>query len=785
MTATLHHRRILLVDDQPHIHEDYRKILSPRESSGALDRMEAKLFGASLESPDRAEAAAAEAPYVIDSAMQGQEAFELVKAAVAHVRPYSLAFVDMRMPPGWDGLETIERLWSVDPRLQIVICSAYSDHSREDILARTGGGDRLVILRKPFDPIEVAQLADAMTAKWLASRQADIRASELEARVAMRTAELVSTTNQLQRNLAELQSTRSALETSEERYALSAAGANDGLWDWDLQEDLIHVSDRWSTIVGLPASQATRTPDDWFGRVDPVDRERLKTAVEDHLTGKTDHLSSEHRLALPDGRTIWVLCRGLAVRDRDGRPTRMAGSLTDISQRKQFEQELRFGALHDRLTGLPNRTLLMECLDAAIANRGTDDTGLAFALLFLDLDNFKVINDSLGHHTGDELLIAIADRVTGAVEGVHSGRQTVARLGGDEFVVLLQDLSSRESATAVANSIHRSLDPPITIRGVDIQAATSIGIAIDDGCHDSASDVLRDADIAMYAAKQAGSSLHVVFDAEMRRRAMSRMDIENELRSTLRDGGIDVVYQPIVDLETGDLMAIEALARWEHPRLGKVRPERFVSIAEETGLVVQLGELVLARACQDVSDLRASHPMLRDLTVNVNLSSRHFIGPGLVEYIRRTLLQYDLPGEGLAVEITETAVMENFDAAATIIGRLRTLDVRVHLDDFGTGYSSLSCLKQLPLTGIKLDRSFIARLDDGRTATSAIIHAIVTLADHLKLGVVAEGVETREQLAAVLALECHLGQGYLFGRPMPASSIRPWLMTPTVDRYAA
>lgn len=746
------HRRILIVDDNPDIHRDYRKILIPEAPAGALDDLEAELFGIQAD-PDQREI------YEVDSAYQGAEAHEKVMRAQREGRPYAVAFVDMRMPPGWDGLETIEHLWEVDPELQIIIATAYSDHSREEIVARTGGAHRLVILRKPFDTAEVAQLAYAMTAKWLASRQATMKMSELEALVEQRTQEISATNGELQRRLAELEQTKAALERSEQRFSLAAAGSNDGLWDWEVTTGRVYYSPRWNEIVGLPEAPAEATLDAWLGRVHPNEIAEVARRLDEHIEGRSEHFESEHRLRRDDGSYLWVLCRGVAVRDQDGLAVRMAGSLSDVSRRKETEHELRHGAYFDKLTGLPNRALLRECLEEAIEARTGEAS--AFTVLFLDFDNFKVVNDSLGHCAGDELLTAVASRISRCIQTSAAGFQpTVARLGGDEFVVLLR---GQCDPAEIAMSIQAALREPLALHGTEVHTSASIGITIDTGTYSNPDDVLRDADTAMYYAKEQGAGQYAVFDEAMRNGAVARLALENDLRLAIQDGSLGVHYQPIIDLASGKTIGAEALVRWTHPKHGFVSPDRFIPIAEETGLIVPLGHHVLRTACNDIRRMR---DLGLNMRVNVNLSSRQFSQASLVESVTQTLESFGLPTSSLCLEVTETVVMDDVDAAAATIRRLRDIGIQVYMDDFGTGYSSLSCLKLLPLTGLKLDRSFTAHLEDG-SANPAIIHAVVTLAGHLQLSVVAEGVENTDQLAAVLALECDSAQGYHFGKPMP------------------
>jgi len=766
------HRRILIVDDNPAIHDDFRKILAAPQINDDLKSLEAAMFGQpKVSEPDR---------YELESAYQGQEALQAIEKALEIHQPFSLAFVDMRMPPGWDGLETIQRLWQADPELQVVICSAYSDQTREQILERTGRSHRLVILKKPFDNAEIAQLACAMTEKWRASRLASMQMQDLEQEVARRTADIDAANGQLSERLQQVERIQKELLISQERFALAARGSNDGLWDWDLGRQSVFYSARWRTIAGLPDFAGDDTPEFWLSRVHPNDSPSVKAAIEHHLNGRNEHLECEHRLRRPDGKYVWVLCRGATVRDASGTPCRLAGSLTDISRRKEIEDQLRHGAYYDRLTGLPNRALLKECLERSL-QRVRENPASSFALLFIGFDRFKMVNDSLGHMAGDQLLMKIATRLTSLVS-VRQGH-TLARLGGDEFVLMVETVEDERDAAALAQSIHDVLEAPFEIQGQVMHTTASIGIAVGNESYVSADEVLRDADTAMYHAKSGGRARHVHFTRSMRDDAVSRLQLENDLRGAVQRGEIGLAYQPIVCLRTNRIVALEALARWEHPDLGFITPDRFIAIAEETGLIIGLGELVLRKALGDLHRLQHTFGH-SDLCVNVNLSSRQFSHASLVADIQAMIQDSGVNASTLCIELTETAVMDSLETATATIRRFRDLGVNIALDDFGTGYSSLSSLRCLPLTSLKLDRSFVAQLSSGYTVP-AIIHAIVTLANHLRLKVVAEGIETYEQMAGIIALECDFAQGYLIGKPMPSDRIATWLATAAGRAIAA
>ncbi len=740
-------RRILIVDDNPAIHEDFRKVLGREEAPQSLRALEAEMFG------ETQSASSLDPRYEIVSAHQGEEALARVEESLKENRPFSLAFVDMRMPPGWDGLETIERVWRADPRLQVVICTAYSDHPRDEVTRRLGLSHQLLILKKPFDSAEVEQLAAALSEKWQRTREAELKLSEVERQVKERTEEL---------------------RTSEERYALAAQGSNDGLWDWDVPGGHVHYSDRWWGIMGATdaAGRVGDTLETWFERVHPCDREGFEECVRAHVEGATDYLEHEHRVRAAGESYIWVLCRGMAVRV-DGATTRVAGSLTDISRQKATEEDLRRGAYYDRLTGLPNRTLLCASIERLMRS------GTPYSVLFLDFDRFKYVNDSMGHAAGDQLLMDIARRLTTtmrhASEASLSGQPfSVARMGGDEFVVLLENCKDASVAEEVAQAIQSAFATAFRIQGMEVFSSASIGIATSRASGSAPDEILRDADTAMYCAKAAGRSRVAVFDASMRERVIAKLSLETDLRHALERGELHLEYQPILCASTAKVLSLEALLRWRHPRLGLVSPERFVPIAEETGQIVGIGEWVIRQSCDQLAKWRAQSAAFQGVGVNVNLSNRQLVDPSLTDTIVSSLNARGLSRGSLQVEVTESVVMDDLDSSVSVLRRLKSFGVNAYMDDFGTGYSSLVCLKQLPLAGLKLDRSFVVQA--GRTGDMpAIIHAVVTLARNLRMSVVAEGVENEEQLATIIALDCDQVQGFYFAQPMKAEAVSSWL----------
>jgi diguanylate cyclase (GGDEF)-like protein len=625
------HRRVLVIDDTEAIHSDIRKILMGNADETDLDDLESQLFGGGK---------ARRTPHFsfeIDSAMQGEEGLLKVEAACKSGRPYCMAFVDMRMPPGWDGLQTIEAIWRVDPEIQIVICTAYSDFSWQQVIDRLGWTDRMLVIRKPFDSIEAAQAATALSEKWALSRQVQGKLSQLEAVVAERTAEL----------------------------------------------------------------------------------ERI--------------------------------------------------------------------AMHDRLTGLPNRAMLMDRLSAALS-RARRDTAYKFAVMFLDLDRFKVINDSLGHARGDILLQTIAKRLSDSLRGhdavARNGLPTAARLGGDEFIILLEPIRAIEDAIRVADRLHKVLNEPYILDGHEVQNSVSIGITTSDTSYQDAEALLRDADIAMYRAKASGKGQHVIFDQKMHDQAMLRLTAEADLRRAIERRELFLEYQPIVSLKSGELAGFESLVRWNHPQRGRVSPAEFIPLAEETGLVIPMGSWVLEESARQIAEFRTQFPQMNELWMAVNVSRKQLASEDLLPNISQLLRLHNLPASALHLEITESAIMDDPQTSLKVMDQLREMGIGLKLDDFGTGQSSLSCVHRYPISSVKIDRSFVMNMDDDANHR-AVVKAIVAMTHALQMNLVAEGVETQKHASILRELQCDMAQGYFFARPLSADTAQQYIAVELKKRLAA
>jgi diguanylate cyclase (GGDEF)-like protein len=594
--------RLLMIDDNPAIHEDYRKIFTSRDDT-QISAAEAALFGESQSTVSRP-------TFDVDSAMQGQEGVELARRALAEGRPYAVAFIDMRMPPGWDGVETIENLWKVDPEIQVVVCSAYSDYDWMELLARLGRSDKLIVIKKPFEPIEILQSASALSRKWQNAR-----------------------------------------------------------------------------------------------------------ALQHHVAGLE--------------RVVTDRTRGLEAANR----------------------QLRHLASHDSLTGLPNRLLLDDRITQAIAqaNRQKHE----FAVAVLDLDRFKLINDSLGHRAGDEVLCEVALRLKGAIRAVDS----IARLGGDEFVIIFDGPTTKADTMAMGKRLLKVMKPSMRLLGIDVHVSPSVGIAFYPNDGANVDTLLAHADAAMYHAKKLGRNNVQCYIESLGAVTHERVKLESELHEALRRGQFELHYQPKVDTATGLINSAEALIRWRHPERGLLQPAEFIPVADECGLLDAIGEWVLCEACRQAKIWQERGP--RAVRVAVNLSPSQFRVTDLVGQIRRALEGSGLDPGLLEIELTESAVMSDAEESVHILEAISRMGVLVSVDDFGTGYSSMSYLRRFPIDKLKIDRCFIEQMT-ARPEDASIVTAIISLAHSLRLKVIAEGVETPEQLQLLAKLGCDQYQGFHF-----------------------
>ncbi|HZS04906.1 MAG TPA: EAL domain-containing protein [Blastocatellia bacterium] len=558
-----------------------------------------------------------------------------------------------------------------------------------------------------------------------------------------------------ERHLAELQVSESRFRSAFDHSAVGMA--------------LLDPQGRWLEVNRALCQLTGYSEPELRGRhfqalVHPHDLGAALVQLHQLLDGQIPAFQLEQRYLHRHGHTLCLIWSVSLVRELATREQRLIFQFQDITDRKQAEAQLLHDAFHDALTGLPNRALFLDHLGLAM-ERLRRHPGWHHAVLFLDFDRFKIINDSLSHAVGDQLLVAVARRL----EGCLRPGDTIARLGGDEFTILLEGLGPISEASEIAERIQQSLEQPFEVAGHEVYTTVSIGIAHSALGYEQPEEMLRDADTAMYRAKARGTSRYEIFDRAMHSQVATRLQMENDLRRAIERGEFFLCYQPIVRLESGRLEGFEALIRWNHPERGVISPARFIPVAEETGLIVPIGQWVLREACRQMKEWEVEYPAAFPLQMSVNLSGRQFVQPDLLGEINRVLSETGLAPERLKLELTESVVMENIETAVSLLRQIRELGIELSIDDFGTGYSSLSYLHSFPLSTLKIDRSFVMQMGD-QDENTEIVGTIVTLARTLRMEVIAEGVETLEQLDQLRALSCQYGQGYYFSRPVDSQA---------------
>jgi diguanylate cyclase (GGDEF)-like protein/PAS domain S-box-containing protein len=860
MNSLPSHFHLLIIDDNEAIHDDLKKILVPREIDAELAADEALLSATTT---------TREVLFEVDSALQGQDGLACVERALASGQPYALAFVDVRMPPGWDGVETIGHLWKTDPDLQIVICTAHSDYTWKDIVQRLGVSHNFVILKKPFDPIEVNQLAHALTAKWTSMRQARVQMQELDRLVERCTSELTDANRQLKLLAEALKAAPNAIGITDAKGALvwtnpafstlsgysaeEVMGQNRRLlnsgkhdrafyqkmwatissgrmWQGEIvnrrkdgsysteemtitpvslqaggithfvtinqdiserkqaEEELCRAEEKYralfeDAVVGIFRATADgrlldvnrafarmhgyESPAELLAEVSTmthpifVDVEQRKAWAE-VLNSDGIISGAEVKLSHRDRTHKWGLLNIRAVRNVRGDVVVYEGTIEDITDRKLAQEQVHFLAYYDVLTELPNRALLRARLDKALAEarRRTDKV----ALLFLDLDRFKVINDSLGHSFGDLLLQQVAARLKNATRE----QDTVARVGGDEFVIVLTCANNADDIALTADRVLKSVTEEFLIQGHLLKITCSLGISVFPEHGADSESLIKNADAAMYCAKENGCDNFRFFADDINARVVERLTLENGLRLALDREEFFLVYQPQVSILNGEVTGLEALLRWQHPELGLVSPDKFIKITENTGLITGIGEWVLRTACHQARKWQDEG--LLTVPMAVNVSAVQFRQDGFPALIRSVLLQTGLQPQFLELELTESLLLSNADVMFAVLQELKAMGLKLAIDDFGTGYSSLSYLKQFPVSKLKIDRSFIRDIavnpDD-----AAITGAIISMAQDLNLKVIAEGVENEAQLSFLRAHQCGEFQGYYFSQPLTVEQL--------------
>ncbi len=607
-------------------------------------------------------------------------------------------------------------------------------------------------------------------AGWVVFEDVFLIASCVQARREMRDtarvrAELESSNERVEQAIAdrtsELETRTHELQQSEERFRLAVSGSQHGVWDWDLVSNTVFYAPRWKELLGCAPDQVSNAPDEWFRRIASGQLSEFFEMLSDLRAGHETVLDTELEMTHADGSTRWMLCRAASHRDAQGHVVRLTGSLSDISELKAAQERLRQIANHDRLTGLPNREVFTDRIALGLA-AAKKDASHGFAVLFGDFDGFKTINDSLGHSVGDAMLVRAADVFRENLRDCD----TVARFGGDEFAVLVDHVDSLEQVELAANRLIDAFSEAYMLRGHEVVTTLSLGIVMSSDAYETPDEMLRDADAAMYQAKTSGKSRWQRFDETMHEASLQRLNIGHELRRATAsmarmDEALTLHYQPIVNLSNGEIAGFEALVRWNHGERGCVRPAEFIGIAEETGLIMDIGEWTVRRACEWMAAWRRSGGADRPMVVHVNLSRRQLAHTGLVPMLRRVLEDTGVRPKDLKLEITESTAMDDRADVIAVLGQIRELGIGLAIDDFGTGHSSLSCIRQFPIQTLKIDRAFLVNMTNHREH-SALIHAIVELADNLNLDVVAEGIEDAAQLSQLQAMDCGYGQGFYF-----------------------
>lgn len=762
---------ILVIDDNPAIHEDFKKILLTTDTDSALDSVEDLLFNNNASARNEPKEKVSTLPNLqIDSAFDGQEGVQLLKKGLEKGLRYAVAFVDIRMPPGWDGIKTITKLWELDPDIQMVICSAYSDYTWQEIANLLGENEKLLVLKKPFDIIEVRQMVASLTKKWTLTKEINTRVSDLH-------------------NIVEQKTTESATYLSLVKTTLEST--TDAIIIFDKDNRLVDCNNKFVQLWDLPLSLIkSDTFDDLLanlaGKTKNADK-LIKLVID---TQKDSSAELFDIIELNNDNTLECYSRPQYLADEiAGRVWRFR----NITEHLELQSRLAYQATHDHLTGLANRYLLLDRLMLAIEFAKRKKT--LCGIIFIDIDRFKTINDTLGHEIGDQLLIEFSQRLQNAVrktdmvsrmgsieaEGSNAiveandkrDDDTIARMGGDEFVIILNEMKSKDNCISIYNRMLTALNQPIVIGKHSLEITSSLGVSIYPENGLNKTELLKNADIAMYRSKRAGGNQMQFYSEKMNEDIEKRFQLELALKKAIQNNEFILEYQPEVNLQTGKIVAVEALIRWQHPRLGLVPPLSFIPIAEEIGFISSIGDWVMNTASNQGKawEKQGNIP----INIAINLSPQEFCQHDIVAKIQNALSEAGLSPERMEIEITEAIIIENYELVIDKMKKLKDIGVKFVIDDFGTGYSSLSYLSRIPLDKIKIDRSFISMLSEDveskKNKDHIIIDAIISIAHKMGFPVLAEGIESKFQLDYLREHNCTEGQGFYLYHPMLATEI--------------